>query len=367
VTPIHCHDLPAALTIDIIIPVYIRPAEAEAILDSLARQTDSDFGVVVVEDGSTRDCSAEVERFASGGAGTLRIQYLRKENGGPAAARNFGAERSKADFFIFFDSDVIVPSEYMAVVRRALVGGEASAGCEGRRGLTTASTLAGPSFAPARALEAGGVEFYGGPDMADPTFSPMQKAVSYSMTSLLTTGGIRGGKHSMERFTPRSFNMGVNRRLFEAVGGFSGDMRYGEDIDLSLRIAEAGTPGILLRDAGVYHRRRTNMRSFFRQVWHSGMARIDLARRHPGSLRPVHLLPMLFVMGSAACVALTFVSWWFLAPLVAICLVWFVDSSLRNRSIAVGALSVVTSMVQLWGYGTGMMAGVGTDAKPRAE
>jgi len=350
------------MTIDIIIPVYNRPAEIEAIFGSLARQSDMGFGVVVVEDGSSRDCAAEVERFRD----RLNISYLRKENGGPAAARNFGTAHSKADFYVFFDSDVIVPPGYIATVRKALEGG---------------------------------MEFYGGPDMADPAFSAMERAVSYAMTSPFTTGGIRGGRRAMEHFTPRSFNMGIARRLFEAVGGFSADMRYGEDIDLSLRVAKAveaertnrakadaaaagmgdGTTGArgthktsgqgaatevvgthktgaLLREAGVYHRRRTGMRAFFRQVRHSGAARVDLARRHPGSLKAVHLLPMLFVFACIACVTLALVGgWYFIVPVAAVCLVWFVDSSLRNRNVWVGLLSVVTSMVQLWGYGTGML------------
>lgn len=306
--------------ISIIIPIYNRPQEAADILASLARQTDNRFEVVVVEDGSTRDCREVVDSFGD----RLRLTYLQKENGGPALARNFGAEHCEGEFLVFLDSDCIVPPGYMAVVCGAV---------------------------------ADGVEFFGGADMASDDFSPMQRAVSYSMTSFFTTGGIRGGKRKLDKFIPRSFNMGVSRRLFNAVAGF-GDMRFGEDIDFSMRIIAAGAQPILLDGAEVCHKRRTNLGSFFRQVFHSGMARVNLTKRHPGSLKAVHLLPTAFLVGSLACIAAAPFWIWTLVPLVVIILTWFVDSSLRNRSLWVGCLSVATSFVQLYGYGWGFLVGL---------
>ncbi|MDR0509669.1 MAG: glycosyltransferase, partial [Rikenellaceae bacterium] len=249
-----------------IIPVYNRPQEAEEILASLARQSFRNFAVVVVEDGSSVDCRAVAEGFRD----ALNLAYLVKPNGGPASARNFGVREGCDrcdDFLVFLDSDCILPERYMETVRRAVEGG---------------------------------TEFFGGADMASRDFSPMQRAVSYSMTSLFTTGGIRGGRRG--GFIPRSFNMGVTRRLFDAVGGFS-DMRFGEDIDFSMKVLQTGAEAVLLDGAEVCHKRRTDMRSFFRQVFHSGIARINLSLRHPGSLKPLHILPAFFLAGSLACLA----------------------------------------------------------------
>ncbi len=306
--------------ISIVVPVYNRPREVEELLESLSRQHGGGFEVVVVEDGSRVDSRAVVERYAD----RLAVSYYVKENGGPGPARNYGAERAKGDFLIFLDSDCIVPPAYMDAVSQAV---------------------------------ASGVEAFGGPDRADEHFTPMQKAVSYSMTSFFTTGGIRGGKHKLDRFIPRSFNMGVTKEVFERVGGFA-PMRFGEDIDLSMRIIETGVSPRLLPEAEVCHKRRTNLRSFFRQVYFSGVARINLAKRHPGSLKAVHLLPAAFTLGSLLCLVMAFVHPAFLLPLALATVVWFVDSSLRNRSLWVGLLSVVTSFVQLWGYGIGFLVGV---------
>ena len=295
--------------ISVVVPVYNRPREAEELLDSLARQSRGGFEVVRVEDGSQVDSRAVAERYA----GRLDVSYYVKENGGPGPARNYGAERAKGDFLVFLDSDCIAPPSYMEAVSRA--------------------------------VEAG-VRAFGGPDRADERFTPMQKAVSYSMTSFFTTGGIRGGKHKLDRFIPRSFNMGVARDLFERVGGFA-PMRFGEDIDLSMRIIAVGGEPRLLPEAAVCHKRRTSLRSFFRQVYFSGVARINLTKRHPGSLKAVHLLPAAFTVGSLLCLGLAFVRPAFLLPLGLAALVWCADSSLRNRSLRVGLLSAATSFVQI--------------------
>ena len=306
--------------IAVIIPVYNRPQEAADILESLTRQTFKDFRVIIVEDGSKDDCREVVEGFRP----LLDVKYLKKNNGGPALARNFGAAHTDAGFLVFLDSDCILPEGYMEAVARAVREG---------------------------------TEFFGGPDMAHPSFSPIQKAVSYAMTSFFTTGGIRGGKRKLDRFIPRSFNMGVSHKLFDSAGGFS-DMRFGEDIDLSMKVIATGAKARLLPDAGVWHKRRTNMRSFFRQVYHSGVARVNLSMRHKGSLKAVHLLPSLFVVGSLACLAAIPFWPWAAIPLAAIVLTWFMDAAIRNRSLKVGALSVAASFVQLYGYGTGFFSGL---------
>lgn len=321
--------------LSLIIPVYNRPEEIRELLGSLAVQTDTDFEILIVEDGSTLSCEDVVRACSQ----TLNLRYLTKTNSGPGLSRNAGAEQAGGDFFVFLDSDCVVPPGYVEAVKKG--------------------------------LERTGCDAFGGPDRAGEDFDGMQKAVSYSMTSFFTTGGIRGGGEKMDKFHPRSFNMGVSRKAFQAVGGFSG-MRYGEDIDLSIRLIRAGFRTVLLKDAWVCHKRRTDMKAFFRQVWHSGAARIELERRHPRSLRLVHTLPALFTLGSlllllaaVGCLAAATgplsvgtalsAALCCLSPLLLYALLIFVDSLLRNGP-RVALLSVGTSFVQLWGYGCGFWA-----------
>ena len=317
----------------IIIPVFNRPDEVDELLQSLTNQTFKDFEVLVVEDGSTTPCEEVVRRYTD----NLNLKYYVKPNSGPGLSRNEGAAAASGDWFVFLDSDCVIPGDYVAAVK----AGIARTGCE----------------------------VFGGADRASADFSPMQKAVSYSMTSFFTTGGIRGGGEKMEKFHPRSFNMGVSRKAYLAIGGFSG-MRYGEDIDLSIRLIQSGFKSVLLKDAWVYHKRRTDMRAFFRQVHHSGEARIALEKRHPHTLKAVHTLPALFTLGSfflllsfIAClvnaVAFGSTAWLTaslcsLAPLLLYALLVFVDSLFRN-GFEVARLSVLTSFVQLWGYGCGFI------------
>ena len=232
--------------ISLVIPVYNRPQEVRELLESLTHQTRRDFETVVVEDGSAPELSSDgvVREYAD----RLDICYVRQPNGGPAAARNTGAAHAHGDFLVIMDSDCIVPPGYFETVYAE--------------------------------VEARGIAFYGGPDMAAPDFSPLQKAVSYSMTSVFTTGGIRGNRRSIGKFSPRSFNLGISRPLFEQVGGFS-DMRIGEDIDFSMRVMAAGAQAWFLPDAKVCHKRRTSIRLFFKQVFVFGTARVNLDIRHP--------------------------------------------------------------------------------------
>ena len=238
----------------IIVPVYNRPDEVAELLESLTAQTVKDFEVIIVEDGSERDCRAVAEQYA----GKLDVRYFAKKNSGPGPSRNYGAERAKGEWLIVLDSDVVVPPGYLQAIADELASAPADA--------------------------------FGGPDRAHPSFTDTQKAISYSMTSFFTTGGIRGGKKKLDKFYPRSFNMGVRRDVYLRLGGFS-KMRFGEDIDFSLRIVGAGCRCRLFPGAWVWHKRRTDMRKFFRQVYNSGIARINLQKRHPGSLKLVHLLP----------------------------------------------------------------------------
>ncbi len=336
----------------LIIPVYNRPDEVDELLESLTRQRCKDFEVVVVEDGSTVPCAEVVERYKD----KLPIHYYIKENGGPGQARNYGAERSKGEYLIVLDSDCVLPPGYLDAVETEL------------------TRLAADAF--------------GGPDRAHESFTPVQKAINYSMTSFFTTGGIRGGKKKMDRFYPRSFNMGIRADVYRRLGGFS-KMRFGEDIDFSLRIFEAGCACRLFPEAWVWHKRRTDFKKFFKQVHNSGIARINLHYRHPGSLKPVHLLPAVFTVGFVVLLLLLLVggmgSMWILQmkinylyapdftgllahetlfhvlfllgslPLLLFILLIFVDAAVRTRSLRIGVLSVGASIVQLTGYGSGFL------------
>lgn len=307
------------LKYSIIIPVFNRPDEMAEMLESLAAQREKNFEVVVVEDGSSLPCKAEVDRYT----GRLEIQYITKPNTGRSDTRNVGMENARGNYFLFFDSDCILPPEYIQTLNRC--------------------------------LEAGYSDCFGGPDRALPTFTDMQKAVNFAMTSFLTTGGIRGsGKVCMEKFHPRSFNMGFSRAVYEKVGGFA-DM-FGEDIDLSIRIRQAGFKTVLFPEVSVYHKRRVNLRKFFRQVYNFGQARIFLYKLHPESLKAVHVLPALFVFGEAAIILLAvFHTPYWLLLLAVYVLLLFGASSIRNRSVKIGLLSIVTGFVQLNGYGCGFI------------
>ncbi|MDD6472176.1 MAG: glycosyltransferase [Bacteroidales bacterium] len=302
----------------IIIPVFNRPDEVDELLQSLTHQQFKDFEVIVVEDGSLLKCDRVVEKYAS----QLDISYYLKENSGPGRSRNYGAERSRGDYLLILDSDCIVPEHYLMAIEQEL------------------------QMQPCDA--------FGGPDRAHPSFTPVQRAISYSMTSFFTTGGIRGGKRKLDKFYPRSFNMGVRREVYEQLSGFSG-MRFGEDIDFSIRIFKGGYACRLFPDAWVYHKRRTDFRKFFKQVHNSGIARINLYKKHPESLKLVHLLPALFVVGVTS-LLLASVYFPICALLILLyALLVFVDASVSFADVRVGALSVVAAFVQLFGYGTGFL------------
>lgn len=317
----------------VIIPVYNRPKEVDELLESLCEQTFTDFEVIVVEDGSTETSEAVCERYQD----RLDLHYYFKPNSGPGPSRNYGAERSHGEYLIILDSDVIVPPGYFQQVENE--------------------------------LKADPTDAFGGPDRAHPSFSPIQKAISYAMTSFFTTGGIRGGKKKMDKFYPRSFNMGIRKSRFQQVGGFA-PIRYGEDIDLSTRLFEAGCDCRLFPEAYVYHKRRVQFSSFLRQVKHSGEARVMLKRKYPDTFKLVHLLPAAFTMGclllvlaclvhlllalvlkrSCPCWALLW-----LAPIVLYAVMVFCDALIRNKNLRVALLSVPAAFTQLFGYGLGFI------------
>lgn len=316
------------ISISIIVPVFNRPDEVAELLQSLSTQTDRDFELVIVEDGSTLTCEEVVEAYRD----RLNISYFFKVNEGPGIARNYGCERAKGNYFLFVDSDCILPEQYISVVRRAL----------------------SDNFTDA----------FGGPDSAHASFSNLQKAINYAMTSFLTTGGIRGGGEKLDKFHPRSFNMGFSREVFEKTGGFptvqfARTKAAGEDMELSIRIMKLGFSVRLIPEAYVFHKRRTSLKQFYRQTFHFGYARIAIFKRNQGALKLVHTLPSLFFLGSILLILLSlFISPVFMLPILFLALLLFADATIKTQNPAIGLLATLASFIQLTGYGSGFLVAV---------
>ncbi len=323
----------------IIVPVFNRPDEVDELLSSLLNQTFTDFEVLIVEDGSQKPCDEVCNKYAD----RLDLHYFMKLNSGPGQSRNYGAERAKGEYLLILDSDVVLPKGYLNAIEEELKREPADA--------------------------------FGGPDAAHESFTDTQKAISYSMTSFFTTGGIRGGKKKLDKFYPRSFNMGIRHDVYMELEGFS-KMRFGEDIDFSIRIFKAGKRCRLFPEAWVWHKRRTDFRKFYRQVYNSGIARINLYKKYPESLKLVHLLPMVFTVGIIFLALLLCIGLFFsfapslssaskaigiflcicvIIPVLLYSLLILLDSTLQNKSIKIGFLSIRAAFVQLMGYGFGFL------------
>lgn len=301
----------------IIVPVYNRVSEVEDLLQSLSSQTLKNFELVIVEDGSTDKCENVVKACSE-----FPVKYIFKENEGRSIARNVGMENATGDYFIFFDSDCVIPEDYFMTLTSC--------------------------------LENNYVDCFGGPDAAHDSFTSTQKAINYTMTSFLTTGGIRGGKISLEKFVPRTFNMGFSRTVYKSVGGFR--EMFSEDIDMSMRIRNAGFSIALFTDAFVYHKRRVDFKKFLRQVYVFGMSRVTLKLLYPGSLKLVHLLPAAFLLASLLMIILAiFVTPYFILPLIAYFVLVFIFGIISTKSVIIALKAIPSSAIQLWGYGAGFI------------
>lgn len=302
----------------VIVPVYNRVDEINDLLESLSAQTCRDFEVIIVEDGSTEPCGDLVRSFA----GKVDMRYFYKPNEGRSIARNYGIDRSSGDYLVFFDSDCVIPRDYFAILSAE--------------------------------LDRQPLDCFGGPDAAHESFTPVQKAISFAMTSFLTTGGIRGGKIQMEKFVPRSFNMGYSRKVYDTVGGFR--EMFSEDIDMSTRIRQAGFSIGLIHPAHVFHKRRVDFARFWRQVYVFGMSRITLKLLYPDSLKLVHTLPALAVIIGVLLVLLgIFVTPWFLLPIGIYLVAIFLSAWIATRSLGIALRAVPASVVQICGYGCGFI------------
>jgi glycosyltransferase involved in cell wall biosynthesis len=306
----------------IIIPLYNRPQEIDELLATLCLQTYTQFEVLIIEDGSVQTAKEIVEGYAN----RLDIHYFYKENAGQGFARNYGFERAKGDYFVIFDSDCLIPADYLEIVKDYLFDHELDA--------------------------------YGGPDAAHESFTPVQKAISYGMTSLFTTGGIRGNKKHVGQFHPRSFNMGVSRAAWEKAGGFK-LTRLGEDIEYSIRIHENGFKIGLIPGAKVFHKRRTSMLQFYKQIHFFGRARINIYKHFPSELKLVHFFPAVFTLGFIAVLILNIcyppLAFFGNIFLLVYFMLIFFHSLWINRSIKVAFLSIISSFIQLTAYGLGFI------------
>ncbi len=313
----------APVFFSIVLPTFGRPEEVIECLESLCFQTRNDFEVIIADGSPADDVRPGLVPFQE----RLNMQVVYEKYLPVSNARNLGAEKANGEWLIFLDSDCLIPPDYLRVV------GEA--------------------------IERENPDAFGGPDAAHESFTDIQKAISYSMTSLFTTGGIRGKKTHVGQFHPRGFNMGIKRSVFFSVNGYAEDFRCGEDIELSIRIIKAGFASILIPEAYVYHKRRTDFSKFFRQVKRFGAARINLFRRHKEELKLTHFFPAFFLLLHV---------FWLLSPFICcpmtlgVSLILggyataiFVDSALQNKSLRVGLLSVAASWVQLIGYGSGFL------------
>lgn len=312
------------LHFSIIIPVYNRPKEIDELLQSIAEQTyNSDFEVIVIEDGSTDTCESTIDKYND----TLNLNYLFKENSGAGQSRNFGMQQATGNYFIILDSDVLLPKEYLQELEKA--------------------------------LNANFTDAFGGADAAHKDFTSLQKAINYSMTSVLTTGGIRGKKKSVGKFQPRSFNMGLSKRAFEKTKGFS-KMEYGEDIDLTFRLWQNDFETQFIENAFVYHKRRASLSQFYKQTFNFGTARPILNRKYPKTAKITYWFPSLFIIGFdvAIIIGFFFSKWLFTFPFLIYFGFVFIDSLFHNKNLKVALLSIMTTYTQFLGYGLGFLKSI---------
>lgn len=318
----------------IIIAVYNRLDEVKELLDS-AEKLEGDraiFEFLFVDDGSKDGFRDFIEHYRSESG--LQIRAIYQKNQGPGAARNYGMSEAKGDYFVFVDSDCMFPPHWFVEIEKA--------------------------------QDEHHYDAFGGPDTCHPSFSPLLKAINYSMTSFIGTGGTRGSKKHIGRFYPRSFNMGISRKVYNEIGGMGG-LRHGQDMDYSMRIYNAGFKVGLIAEAYVYHKRRTSILKFFRQIFNWGVARVNLSRRHPHTLKLIHLLPAILIFGLVGFVILTPLIGWipeihFLWELVlygfgGICVFAFCQSLSQYGNVKTAFLSIITLLIQVFAYGFGLIWG----------
>jgi len=306
-----------------VIPVFNRPEEIRELLQSMTELCwEGTFEIVIIEDGSTLSSEKVVREFQD----RLQISYYFKPNSGPGDSRNYGMREARGNYFLILDSDVILPPDYLKEV----------------------DTFLSSNF----------YDCFGGPDAAHHSFTDKQKAINYAMTSLLTTGGIRGSKQALNKFQPRSFNMGLSKKAFETCGGFN-NINPGEDPDLSLRLLKLGFETTLIPNAVVFHKRRINWEKFYGQVHKFGLVRPILNLWHPGSGKITYWFPSLFMIGLLFAIVLFLLG----VPIFLLCyLSYFIivgfDAGIKNRSLKIGLAAIIATFIQFSGYGYGFLKSI---------
>lgn len=302
-----------------VVPVFNRPNEVKELLESLVLQSKKDFEVVIVEDGSTEKSDEVVNSFSD----QLNISYYFKSNSGPGDSRNFGMKQAKGNYFLILDSDCILPPEYMEEVEKS--------------------------------LKREYVDCFGGIDGALDSFTDIQKAINFAMTSVMTTGGVRGGSEKLGKFQPRSFNMGISKKAFEASNGFS-EIHPGEDPDLSIRLWKMGYETRLFQNVYVYHKRRIDWSKFRMQVNKFGKVRPILNSWYPEHAKITYFFPVVFLLGFVvSLLALIFCIPYLLYLYLFYLLACLIVSTAQNKSFRIGILSVWAVIIQFYGYGTGFL------------
>jgi len=310
------------LKFSIVVPVFNRPDEVNEFLESISKQSFRDFELIMVDGSPTNILQNVIDKFSK----TLPLNYIYVKNLGASESRNLGCEKANGEYLVFIDSDCIVPVGYLKKITEFVIENK--------------------------------VDGFGGPDRADESFTPVQKAINYAMTSILTTGGIRGKKNHIGKFQLRGFNMGVSREAFYKVGGFSG-MQVAEDIDLSMRLHKAGYKTELIPDAYVFHKRKSNFKKFYKQLFMHGKGRIDLFIRHRDALKLVHLFPTFFVIYLICSLLMMLLNFQLfllmIIPVLTYLAALLIHASIQNNSMYIGILSMFTSFIMLWSYGTGLL------------
>ncbi len=311
------------LQFSIIIPVYNRPQEIDELLQSLTKQTyQKSFEIIVVEDGSNLKSDEIVKKYSD----QLNLNYFFKPNSGAGASRNFGMQKATGNYFVIFDSDCIIPANYLVEVEKALTKNYTDA--------------------------------FGGADAAHESFTAIQKAINYSMTSFFTTGGIRGSKKAVDKFQPRSFNLGISNNAFETTKGFS-MMKIGEDIDLTFRLWEHKFETQFIENAFVFHKRRATFKQFFKQTFAFGKGRPFLNRKYPKTAKITYWFPSVFILAFIFSMLLLLFNVKIVALFFGIYFtILFVDSLLKNKNLGVALLSIITTLIQFTGYGFGFLKGL---------
>lgn len=308
----------------VIIPVYNRPDEIKELLKSLTQATYKSFEVLIIEDGSTKTCKHISDLYD----GILDIHYYKKENTGQGFSRNFGFERASGNYYLVFDSDCLIPPHYFDAVNE-LIDKE------------------------------GDIDCWGGPDRAHKSFTPVQKAINYSMTSVLTTGGTRGSQRHIGTYHPRSFNMGISEEVYAKTGGYL-ITRMGEDLEFSIRIQKNGFNTHFINDAFVYHKRRTNFLQFYKQLFFFGRARVNIRRFHPEELKLMHLFPLMFTLALIYTIVGTLLglplSEYLLFLYCIFAAILVIDSYRLEKNLIVGFYSALSGFIQLTAYGLGFIS-----------